>query len=106
RACPELVIVDEAHTCASTGQGRHQRYELLKGLVSPSEPKSAARHLVMLTATPHSGDEQAYFRLLGLLHPDFAALASAAGDEHKKLRDRLAAHFVQRRRPDIAEWKE
>lgn len=101
RACPELVIVDEAHTCASTGQGRHQRYELLKGLVSEK-----ARHLVMLTATPHSGDEDAYFRLLGLLHPDFTALSDAPGDEHKKLRDRLAAHFVQRRRPDIAEWKE
>lgn len=101
RACPELVIVDEAHTCAATGQGRHQRYELLKGLVSEK-----TRHLVMLTATPHSGDEDAYFRLLGLLHPDFAALSHTAGDEHKKLRDRLAAHFVQRRRPDIAEWKE
>lgn len=101
RACPELVIVDEAHTCASTGQGRHQRYELLKGLVTDK-----ARHLVMLTATPHSGDEEAYFRLLGLLHPDFAALSEAKGDEHKKLRDRLASHFVQRRRPDIAEWKE
>lgn len=106
RACPELVIVDEAHTCASTGQGRHQRYDLLKGLVSPSENKVAVRHLVMLTATPHSGDEDAYFRLLGLLHPDFAALSNTAGEEHKKLRDRLAAHFVQRRRPDIAEWKE
>ena len=101
RACPELVIVDEAHTCASTGQGRHQRYELLKGLVD-----DAAHHLVMLTATPHSGDEDAYFRLLGLLHQDFAALSGTSGDEHKKLRDRLAAHFVQRRRPDIAEWKE
>jgi hypothetical protein len=31
RACPELVIVDEAHTCAATGQGRHQRYELRQG---------------------------------------------------------------------------
>src|SRR5690606_20043802 len=81
RACPELVIVDEAHTCASAGQGRHQRYELLKGLVNPSENKTAARHLVMLTATPHSGDEDAYFRLLGLLHPDFAALANTAGDD-------------------------
>lgn len=101
RACPELVIVDEAHTCASTGAGRHQRYELLKGLVSEK-----GRHLVMLTATPHSGDEDAYFRLLGLLHPDFVALSASSGDEHKKLRERLAAHFVQRRRPDIAEWKE
>jgi len=101
RACPELVIVDEAHTCAATGQGRHQRYELLKGLV-----EDRARHLVMLTATPHSGDEEAYFRLLGLLHQDFAALSEVTGEDHKKLRDRLAAHFVQRRRPDISEWKE
>jgi hypothetical protein len=101
RACPELIIVDEAHTCASTGQGRHQRYELLRGLVS-----DPTRHLVMLTATPHSGDEEAYFRLLGLLHPDFAALSSVSGEEHRKLRDRLAAHFVQRRRADIAEWQE
>jgi len=101
RACPEFVIVDEAHTCAATGQGRHQRYELLKGLV-----ESTSRHLVMLTATPHSGDEDAYFRLLGLLHPDFAALTDATGDDHRALRERLAAHLVQRRRPDIAEWQE
>lgn len=102
RACPELVIVDEAHTCASTGQGRHQRYELLKGLVNEK-----TRHLVMLTATPHSGDEDAYFRLLGLLHPDFEGLQAAEeGLMRSALRSRLAAHFVQRRRPDIAEWKE
>jgi hypothetical protein len=62
RACPEFVIVDEAHTCAAAGQGRHQRYELLKGLT-----ESSTRHLVMLTATPHSGDEAAFYRLLGLL---------------------------------------
>lgn len=101
RACPAMVIVDEAHTCTATGQGRHQRYELLKGLA-----EDRTRHLVMLTATPHSGDEDAYFRLLGLLHPDFAGLSDATGEAHRKLRDRLAAHFVQRRRPDIAEWNE
>ena len=101
RACPELVIVDEAHTCVATSQGRHQRYELLKGLV-----ESRARHLVMLTATPHSGDEQAFYRLLGLLEPDFEMLAEAAGEIRTELRERLSWHFVQRRRPDIAEWKE
>ena len=101
RACPEFVIVDEAHTCAATGQGRHQRYELLKGLT-----ESPARHLVMLTATPHSGDEQAFFRLLGLLEPGFQALESATGDTRTDLRERLSRHFVQRRRPDIAEWQE
>lgn len=99
--CPELVIVDEAHTCAAAGQGRHQRYELLKELTA-----SPTRHLVMLTATPHSGDEAAFFRLLGLLDRDFEKLADAAGPERDSLRDRLSRHFVQRRRPDIAEWKE
>jgi hypothetical protein len=101
RACPELVIVDEAHTCAATGRGRHQRYELLKGLT-----ESATRHLVMLTATPHSGDEDAFYRLLGLLDGEFGRLADATGEDRTRLRDRLSRHFVQRRRPDIAEWKE
>ncbi len=101
RACPEFVIVDEAHTCAAAGQGRHQRYALLKGLT-----ESGNRHLVMLTATPHSGDEAAFNRLLGLLHPDFENIGSLAGDEHEQMRDRLSRYFVQRRRPDIAEWKE
>ena len=101
RACPELVIVDEAHTCSATGQGRHQRYELLKGLA-----ESKIRHLVMLTATPHSGDEESFFRLLGLLDSSFQQLASATGDSRTELRERLARHFVQRRRPDITEWKE
>lgn len=101
RACPEFVIVDEAHTCAATGPGRHQRYELLKGLT-----ESPTRHLVMLTATPHSGDEAAFFRLLGLLDRDFEKLPEATGTERDSLRERLSRHFVQRRRPDIAEWKE
>jgi superfamily II DNA or RNA helicase len=101
RACPELVIVDEAHTCAATGQGRHQRYELLKGLV-----ESKTRHLVMLTATPHSGDEQAFYRLLGLLDARFEKLSEAQGESRTDLREQLSRHFVQRRRPDIDEWKE
>jgi superfamily II DNA or RNA helicase len=101
RACPEFVVVDEAHSCAATGQGRHQRYELLKGLT-----ESPTRHMVMLTATPHSGDEAAFFRLLGLLDRDFEKLVDATGAERDGLRDRLSRHFVQRRRPDIAEWQE
>src|SRR4029078_9995607 len=89
RACPELVIVDEAHTCSSTGQGRHQRYELLRGLA-----ERARRHMVFLTATPHSGDEQTFFRLLGLLDRAFERLGEVVGDERAQLRDRLSRHFV------------
>ena len=67
---------------------------------------STTRHMVLLTATPHSGDESAFYRLLGLLDPAFEQLADASGDERGLLRERLSRHFVQRRRPDIAEWKE
>ncbi len=100
-ACPEFVIVDEAHTCASQGRGQHQRYELLKALSEHSD-----RHLVLLTATPHSGDDAAFYRLLGLLDPEFERLAELVGPQRDALRRRLARHFVQRRRKDIAEWNE
>ena len=99
--CPEFIIVDEAHTCASTGQGRHQRYELLKGLA-----RSSDRHLVMLTATPHSGDEAAFYRLLGLLDARFEGLHGLTGGPREQVREQLAAHFVQRRRADIEEWRD
>jgi superfamily II DNA or RNA helicase len=102
--CPELVIVDEAHTCVGAERGRHQRYELLQRLAANDQ-----RHLLLLTATPHSGDEDAFDRLLGLLQPDFA-LGPQGGDANARERyaSRLVRHFVQRRRADImdGEWHE
>lgn len=98
--CPEFIIVDEAHTCSRTGQGRQQRYELLRDLADNSE-----RHLLMLTATPHSGDEEAFYNLLSLLNKDFAKLKDITNAQHP-LRQKLADHFVQRRREDIKEWQE
>ena len=104
RACPEFVIVDEAHSCVQANTNtRHQRYQLLKGLAD-SAPR---RGMVFLTATPHSGDDTAFHNLLGLLEPKFAELAEMPeGDLRRRLRDRLALHFVQRRRGDIDEWKD
>ena len=98
--CPNFVIVDEAHTCSRTGQGRQQRYELLRDLANESE-----RHLVLLTATPHSGDEDAFYNLLSLLNPAFADLKIVSRADHP-LRQKLADHFIQRRRQDIKEWQE
>lgn len=102
RACPELVIVDEAHTCVQASNStRHQRYKVLSGLAENPE-----RHMLLLTATPHSGDEDAFYNLLGLLNTDFQQLRTLTGQERDKLRERLALHFVQRRRADIAEWQD
>lgn len=99
--CPDFVIVDEAHACVGNGQGRHQRYELLRGLADAPD-----RHMVLLTATPHSGEDVAFYRLLGLLDRSFEGIQDTIGAERDRLRARLGNHFIQRRRPDIAEWQE
>jgi hypothetical protein len=103
RACPELVIVDEAHSCAygyGGRGGRHQRFQLISRL---SEDKD--RHLILVTATPHSGKEEEFRSLLSFLDKDFADLpADISGDRNKEHRRRLSAHFVQRRRRDIRHY--
>ena len=103
RACPEFVIVEEAHASVGTGaEAKNQRLAVLRGLA-----ERADRHMVFLTATPHSGDETAFHNLLGLLHPDFRVLQGMLeGAARQRLRERLAGHFVQRRRADIAEWRD
>lgn len=102
RTCPELVIVDEAHTCAygyEKHRGRHQRYQLVKGLSENRE-----RHLILVTATPHSGKEATFRSLLSFLDPVFADLPDElGGTENESHRRRLARHFVMRRRKDILE---
>jgi superfamily II DNA or RNA helicase len=103
RTCPELVIVDEAHTCAfggATGKGRHQRHELVAGLA-----ENPSRHIILVTATPHSGKENAFRSLLGFLDADFENLPEdLGGAENIKHRRGLAQHFVQRRRADIRNY--
>ncbi|GII79226.1 ATP-dependent helicase HepA [Sphaerisporangium rufum] len=93
---PDLIIVDEAHTCVGGGtRDRQLRYELLKRLA-----RRPQRHLLLVTATPHSGKEQAFRDLIGLLDPSLAGLDLRT----RQGRSRLARHFVQRRRHDIRKF--
>ncbi len=98
---PECIIVDEAHTCSTGGQAKQLRFELLQRLAEDED-----RHLILLTATPHSGDDAAFHNLLSLLRNDFLQLADASEEKRRRLRGELAAHFVQRRRRDIEEWQD
>lgn len=104
RTCPDFVIVDEAHTCAAA-RGRsanQQRHELLRALVAPDNEVGASRHLLLVTATPHSGNEETFRSLLSLLDPRLADLPTdLSGDDNRKHREDLARHFVQRRRADL-----
>ncbi|MGX1478125.1 UNVERIFIED_CONTAM: superfamily II DNA or RNA helicase [Streptomyces canus] len=100
RNCPDLVIVDEAHSCVAAddaGQGtasssNQLRYELLRRVSADAD-----RHLLLLTATPHSGKESAFRNLLGLVRPELATvnLETPAG------RAKLAEYFVARKRADV-----
>jgi len=63
------------------------------------------RHLVLVTATPHSGKEEAFRSLLGFLDKDFLQLPmDLGGEQNRPHRQRLARHFVQRRRGDIKQY--
>ncbi|MGW5039363.1 helicase-related protein [Streptomyces parvulus] len=101
RNCPDLVIVDEAHSCVAAddaGQGtassssNQLRYELLRRISADAD-----RHLLLLTATPHSGKESAFRNLLGLVRPELVTvnLETPAG------RAKLAEYFVARKRADV-----
>lgn len=103
RTCPDFVIVDEAHTCVeqAAGKGAHQRHQLVKGLAGDS-----TRHLVLVTATPHSGKTDAFRSLIGLLDETFADLPeNLGGEKNRPHRERLAQHLVQRRRQDIRQYE-
>ena len=98
-AAQDLLIIDEAHTCVTDGTGdqyRMLRHELVTGLA-----KDPARRLILVTATPHSGKEDGFRNLLALLGRDLETvdLESVPGR-----RERLARHFVQRRRADIRSY--
>src|SRR5205823_14564705 len=63
------------------------------------------RHLVLVTATPHSGKQGAFRSLLALLDPAFGELSEdLRGDANRRHRERLASHLVQRRRVDIRRY--
>jgi superfamily II DNA or RNA helicase len=99
RACPDFVIVDEAHACVGNHKGKQQRFELLCGLA-----RDPQRRMILLTATPHSGDEEAFGRLLSLIESSFGSM----NFDDARYRERLARHFVQRQRIDLVsgEWDE
>jgi len=98
--CPELVIVDEAHTCArpmGASRAQQQRHHLLSDLAEKPN-----QHLILLTATPHSGKSEEFHSLLGLLKPDFETLDLPNSSQSE--RRTLAKHFVQRKRVDVEKW--
>ncbi len=103
--CPELVVVDEAHTCVGTSSTAHNsqahlRYTLLRKLAD--DPK---RHLLLLTATPTGGDDEAWQSLIGLLDKRLGDLpVDLSGPDRENDRKLLAKFMILRQRADIREY--
>lgn len=70
----DLVIIDEAHKCsartASGGQNRESKVATTKRYDLASRLTSQADHVLLLTATPHHGDEDKFAHFLRLIDPD------------------------------------
>lgn len=99
---PDLVIVDEAHTCTKNldfkkGSQSQQRYELLEKVA-----KNENQHLLLLTATPHSGKDGEFKSLLGLVNSDFETYDFSNLETSEKRR--VAGRFIQRKRKNIEKW--
>jgi superfamily II DNA or RNA helicase len=103
RNCPDLVLVDEAHSCTlagGVGRGHQQRYALLKKIA-----EREGQNLLLITATPHNGNENAFRSLLSLLDPEFANLpVDISREEREGVIRKLAKHLVQRRRGDLVDF--
>ena len=95
---PDLVIVDEAHGASrprrDTGGAQHQRYSFLKELM-----KNPEQQLILVTATPHSGVDESFRSLLGLLDQ---SLDVPEGMDLP--RRKILPYIVQRRRTDLEAW--
>ena len=86
----DLVIIDEAHKCSaytksSTGRGdevaKTKRYQLAEHLTA-----QPAGHVVLLTATPHHGDDDRFAHFIRLLDPDLFPEAHRVGDKAGEIR--------------------
>ncbi len=95
-----MYHVDEAHNCAP---GFDERASIKHDLVK--DYQKSHRHLVLVTATPHSGKEEAFRSLLTFLDKEFDDLPEdLTGEENLRHRKHLAQHFIQRRRGDIQNY--
>src|SRR6266487_266985 len=85
----DLIVIDEAHKCSaytksSSGRGdevaKTKRYQLAEHLAAQAD------HVVLLTATPHHGDDDRFAHFIRLLDRDLFPEPHRLGDKAVELR--------------------
>ena len=105
----DLAVFDEAHKLSATRENRRvrktRRYELAEALAGCTDPASrfaglgwAARHLLLLTATPHMGKDSPYHQLWRLLDRRVFSTGEAL---RRFPREARARHFIRRTKEEM-----
>ncbi len=85
----DLIVVDEAHKCSaytkrSSGRGdeveKTRRYQLAEKLAADAD------HLLLLTATPHHGDDDRFAHFIRLIDPDLFPEPTRVGERAGEIR--------------------
>lgn len=88
----DLVIIDEAHKCSaytkkSAGRGdeaeKTRRYQVAERLAQRAD------NLLLLTATPHHGDDDRFSHFVRLIDPDIFPEPHRVGDKARELRTEI-----------------
>lgn len=103
----DLVVFDEAHLCARPHQSPGSRTwpdQLRREFAVKAAGR--VRHLILMTATPHSGHSDSFASIMELLDVGAVSWTGSYNDIPVIDRDVAGPHVVQRRRADIRAWFE
>jgi len=109
----DLVVFDEAHKLSARQDAdftvrRSARYELAEALAGVANRKSewnlgwSARHLLLLTATPHMGKDYPFFALWKLLDPQTFSTIDAFQAMPREKRERF---FIRRTKEEMVTFE-
>ena len=85
----DLVIIDEAHKCSAYTKkrsGRADEVEKTKRYQLAEHLSKYADHLLLLTATPHHGDDDRFGHFIRLIDPDIFPEPHKVGHEAREIR--------------------
>lgn len=89
----DLVIIDEAHKCSARtapgGKNRESKVATTKRYDLALRLTSQADHVLLLTATPHHGDEDKFAHFLRLIDPDLFPEPHRLGKQAAEIRQNV-----------------
>jgi superfamily II DNA or RNA helicase len=85
----DLVVIDEAHKCSAytkSSAGRSDETEKTKRYQLAERLSANADNLLLLTATPHHGDDDRFSHFVRLIDPDLFPEPRRIGDQARHIR--------------------